>query len=57
MIYSHKYIYTIGSGGVPMFEPRQFTIGQVGKIIEKLRRIYQEKSDLFDILVYAQKQY
>ena len=41
-----------------MFEPiKRLNIRNMDKIIQKLRRIYQEKPGLFEVPTFAQKVY
>ena len=49
---------TIGGGDVPKFEPKvRLNYSNVDRIIRKLRLIYQEKPDLFNIPTFALKMY
>jgi hypothetical protein len=45
-------------GDVPKFEPKvRLNVRNIDKIIQKLRQLYQEKPNLFEIPTFAQKVY
>ncbi len=53
-----EFFLVRGGDGWRNFEQRErFSYSNVDKIIRKLRRIYQERPDLFEIPMFAQKVY
>jgi hypothetical protein len=54
----HPIISIYGGGDVPMFEPvRQLNFNNLDKSRQKLKKIYREKLEWFDIPDFAQKIY
>jgi hypothetical protein len=48
----------LGGDDVPKFEPiRRLNLSNLDKSIQKLRKIYREKPEWFEIPVFAQKTY